>query len=210
MQQEKNSGINRKFCERIRDRRLRLGLNSQDYADLLGVSRSRLGNWEAQINSAPRSVISGLAARLNVSDTWLAGEDDVFLERPPQVLQEASHPFSTGKPNGIQAECLAHLEAFLAACRGRPEQLGWTLVHLREEFPLDRWKDAPEPTDQQLTNAATGGAAHLALDGAAASLGLKQKAASTSGKGGGLTARVPQKKGVQTSPPTPVPAGRES
>lgn len=142
--QEKNSGLNRKFCERVRDRRLRLGLNAQEYADLLGVSRSRLGNWEAQINSAPRSVITALARKLNVSDAWLAGEDDALVEAPALTLHDESVPYTVKIGDGVRGECMAHLAAFLATCREVPSRLGWTLEELRRHFPLNRWQELNE------------------------------------------------------------------
>lgn len=45
---------NRRFAERIKSLRAAKGLSQQDLADLLGVSQSAVGLWEAGMRSAPR------------------------------------------------------------------------------------------------------------------------------------------------------------
>lgn len=45
---------NRRFAERVRSLRNERGLSQQDLADLLGISQSAVGLWEAGMRSAPR------------------------------------------------------------------------------------------------------------------------------------------------------------
>ena len=60
-------------AERIRLARRRAGLSQQKLADLLGVKRSAVANWEAVNGPSPSSNnLEGLTRLLQVNHEWLA------------------------------------------------------------------------------------------------------------------------------------------
>ena len=63
--------------------------------------------------------------------------DDYYLERAETIGRE--QPGSNAAEVSAHA-CRAYLNQFLATCGDDAAKLGWTLVELKERFPLDRWK----------------------------------------------------------------------
>ena len=166
------------FSHRLTGARNAKALTQSELAESIGVSLRSVQNWEAGAGQPGGKTLRSLSEVLCVPISFLLGGDDAA---PSQVLRERQHPLTTEKPAGIQAECLAHLEAFLATCQGKPERLGWALEELRHRLPLNRWREVAGPSDAQINDAATGGLAQLGAKAALGELGLKQKVPSTSG-----------------------------
>lgn len=56
---------------RIRKYREDRGLNQKQLADLIGVSNSRISNWEKGVNRPDADILAGLCRALNVSPSDL-------------------------------------------------------------------------------------------------------------------------------------------
>ena len=101
--------------KRLKDVRRQLGWSQDEMAKALKVTRS----WLSQLESGSRVV------------------DEYYLERAETILREQP---GTNSPGEASAQaCRAYLNEFLATCDDTAK-LGWTLVELKDRFPLDRWK----------------------------------------------------------------------
>lgn len=74
--QEKKTEFLRIFSDRIKALRLRRGLSQEQLADLLGVRKGTVGNWESGQNGATIGRIRKIAKKLNVSCEYLVGNAD--------------------------------------------------------------------------------------------------------------------------------------
>lgn len=59
--------------ENIRKYREQIGLNQKQLAEMVGVSNSRLSNWEQGINNPPADFLGDLCDALNISASELLG-----------------------------------------------------------------------------------------------------------------------------------------
>ena len=67
----------KKTAERIKSRRIELGLSQQELADRVGLSsRTTIAKWESDTSNIRQSMIRKLAKALDCSPTWLIGLDD--------------------------------------------------------------------------------------------------------------------------------------
>lgn len=92
--------------ERVRLARRRAGLSQQKLADLLGVKRSAVANWEATAGARPSSTnLERLTCMLQVSHEWLAtGRGEMKL---PGNLQESQPPEADLVENPFERRLLA-------------------------------------------------------------------------------------------------------
>ena len=85
----------KEIIERIRDRRLELGLSYQDLADKTGMSKSTLQRYETGfIKNIPLSKVEALAKALRVTPEYLMGweekaESPVMDDETLQMMSEA-------------------------------------------------------------------------------------------------------------------------
>ena len=64
--------------EKLRDRRVELGLTQQDVADLVGVSEGTVSRWESgDIGNMRRDRIAAYAKALHVSPAVIMGWEDI-------------------------------------------------------------------------------------------------------------------------------------
>ena len=80
--------------DKIKTRRLQLGLTLEDVANKVGVAKSTVKKWESgQIESMRQSKILALAKALNVNPTYLIFEDETHEQKenePPKKLNDLS------------------------------------------------------------------------------------------------------------------------
>ena len=72
------------ISERIRQRRTELGLKQEELAEILGVSRNTVINWEGKKRNPDSGMIVALARALQTSISFLMGEADNPAPQPPQ------------------------------------------------------------------------------------------------------------------------------
>jgi len=102
--------------KRLRDIRRQLGWGQAEMAKALKMDRSYL----SQLEGGRRTI------------------DDYYIERAEAIAVD--HPASDSPAHVSAHACRAYLNDFLATCGDDPARLGWTLIELKERFPLDRWK----------------------------------------------------------------------
>lgn len=68
--------------DRIKKIRKELDLTQQKFADIIGVKRNTVGQWECGINAITDQVITSICREFNVSENWLrTGQGDMFIPR---------------------------------------------------------------------------------------------------------------------------------
>ena len=75
--------------ERIRKYREELGINQKELAQRLGVSNSRVSNWEQGINRPDANILADICRALNVSPSELLNVRlslDEFTERERRII----------------------------------------------------------------------------------------------------------------------------
>jgi transcriptional regulator with XRE-family HTH domain len=88
---------------------------------------------------------SELVRKRAVNLEWLTGGSDELQINWQMISQLLSKDKKLGEYRVEETQeqlCRAHLEQFLDACDGDPARLGWTLIELRERFPLNKWEKA--------------------------------------------------------------------
>lgn len=137
----------KRFSERLRSIRLRRGWSQDVLAEKLGVKPSSVGNWESRINGPLRSRIKSIADTLGVSVEFLLGIDEAvkaaaLLHDIGQPPYGAEYKVTLTTRSTLAKECLEHFADFLNRAGDDPAHLGWTLVELRNNFPLNKWESA--------------------------------------------------------------------
>lgn len=74
------------FADRLRQLRQERGLTQSSLAELLGVSKQAISNYETRANTAPQDVMERLADIFSVSIDYLMGRSDV--RRMPDVEEQ--------------------------------------------------------------------------------------------------------------------------
>lgn len=70
------------IAERIRSTRLARGLGLVELSGKLGITNSRLANWESGLRRPRYESLNALAKELGVSVAWLSGAEDVDGSQP--------------------------------------------------------------------------------------------------------------------------------
>lgn len=66
--------------ERLKNLRKALNLTQQKFANILGVKRNTVGQWECGINAITDQVVISICREFNVNEDWLRnGTGDMFL-----------------------------------------------------------------------------------------------------------------------------------
>jgi transcriptional regulator with XRE-family HTH domain len=176
---------------------------------LLVAARKRLGFSQVQ-----------MAEKLNLDSSYLSQlengrreVDEDYVLRAEELAREFENAGrfratagAIGTPASYDAptreSCLRYLEQFLAACTDAAK-LGWTLVELREHFPLDKWERLNSVPDAVAAQAAKRAVAEVQQPGAES--GRSRKAASTSGKISSRASRAGAPSDAPPVPPKPAP-----
>jgi transcriptional regulator with XRE-family HTH domain len=176
-----------KLSDRIYGCRTAKGWSAQRLANESGVSLRTIQGWENNEESEPQGAkLSKVAQSLGVTVNYLRGVDE-----------PASEPAAPYRAKGdVASECRAHIESFLAACKGIERRLHWTIEELRTSFPLTKWREEDQ-AEAALKEAAISELARRAAPAALEGLGLKQKAASTTDNTGAPKGRAHPKSGAQ-------------
>ncbi len=67
------------FCERIKELRLEKGLNQEQLANILGIGKASVSDWETGKSEPVFSNVILLADFFDVSIDYLAGRKDYWL-----------------------------------------------------------------------------------------------------------------------------------
>ncbi len=89
MNSEKKEKPQYKIGSRIRKYREAIGLSQKDLADKLGISNSRVSNWEQGINRPDADMLGDLCVALNVSPSELLDvrlDPEEFTSKEKEVL----------------------------------------------------------------------------------------------------------------------------
>jgi transcriptional regulator with XRE-family HTH domain len=180
-----------------------------DKGKLLMAARKRMGFSQVQ-----------MAQKLNLDSTYLSQlengrreVDESYVQRAEELAREfeRANQFrvsadatrtSSGYTAPTREGCLQYLEQFLEACTDAAK-LGWTLVELREHFPLDKWERLNSVPDAVAAQAAKRAVAEVQQPGAES--GRSRRAASTSGKISSRASRAGAVSGAPPTPPKPAP-----
>ncbi|MGI6558594.1 MAG: transcriptional repressor LexA [Limnochordia bacterium] len=96
--------------DKIKARRLELGLTLEDVGDLVGVSKSTVAKWETgYIENMRRDKIALLAQALRVSPLWILGMEDTkssFRVKKVPLLGE----IAAGEPVLAHDDCKTYVE----------------------------------------------------------------------------------------------------
>jgi transcriptional regulator with XRE-family HTH domain len=184
-------------------------ITNVDKGKLLVTARKRLGFSQVQ-----------MAEKLNLDSSYLSqlenGRREVgkfYVERAEELMREfervnqfraatGAARESSGYASPTRESCLEYLEQFLEACTDAAK-LGWTLVELREHFPLDKWErlnSVPDAVAAQAAKRAVAEVEHRAAESV-----RSHKAASTSGKTSSRASRAGAASGAPPAPPKPAP-----
>jgi transcriptional regulator with XRE-family HTH domain len=184
-------------------------ITNVDKGKLLVAARKRLGFNQVQ-----------MAEKLNLDSSYLSqlenGRREVgefYVKRAEEMAREFERinqfRAATGAAQGASGyasptreSCLQYLEQFLEACTDAAK-LGWTLVELREHFPLDKWERLNSVPDAVAAQAAKRAVAEVQQSDAES--GRSHKAASTSGKISSRASRAGVPSGARPAPPKPAP-----
>ena len=184
-------------------------MTNVDKGKLLVVARKRLGFSQVQ-----------MAEKLNLDSTYLSQlengrreVDEFYVRRAEELARESEriHQFAVppdrlnetlGYTGPTRESCLQYLGHFLDACTDAAK-LGWTLVELREHFPLDKWERLNSVPDAVAAQAAKRAVAEVQQPGAEP--GRSHKAASTSGKISSRASRAGAASGAPPAPPKQAP-----
>lgn len=178
------------FAERLKARRNKLGLTQKSLALSAGVSETSITNWERGVNPPTMTSAAPIAKALGVSVNWLFGgpheiEPAVVIMGQHDPLHESPEPFGAD----LGAACRSYLDAYLALCGSDRSRLELTLRKLQSQFPLSKWPAShSEPSgdaglsDAEIRETTLRGQAAQGTETAMKALGLKQKAASSTGK----------------------------
>jgi len=138
------------FSDRLKARRLRLGLSQESLALKSRTGARSVVAWEQGKNLPNGSKLNQLADTLGVSSAWLLGEDSNEIAHPvprPDARIQPAAPArvyglmeeSAGRPT-TKEDCREHLEKFLDTCGNDPGKIGWAKIELEEALPLNKWK----------------------------------------------------------------------
>lgn len=139
-----HSDVNRKneenaqreiFARRVLSCRKKMGVSQTVLAEKLGVSMRSVQDWEARISVPQPENIHKLCAIFACSTAYLLGMDG--------GESTAGHTVNDGPISDTARQCREHFEAFMSSCEDQPLRLSWTLVELREHFPLSKWARNP-------------------------------------------------------------------
>jgi len=118
--------------KKLTDAWKRSKLTQQEFADLLGINRSY---FSTLIHLTPESETD--------VQQWILDKAEEIEHRHVAnttsgvTLQEPQTEYRTSTK--VQ-DCHNYLQAFLDNCQNDPDKVSWTLIELREKFPLDKWK----------------------------------------------------------------------
>lgn len=120
----------------LRDVRRRLGWSQVEMGEALGLDSSYL----SQLENDKRPI-----------DHWYVNK---AMEFGARRAQEGSAPIQGTSPGsaGTVHQCREFLDEFLKSCGDDESKLEWTLVELREHFPLNKW-NAIATVSAESTNA---------------------------------------------------------
>jgi transcriptional regulator with XRE-family HTH domain len=184
-------------------------MTNADKGKLLVAARKRLGFSQAQ-----------MAKKLNLDSSYLSqlenGRREVgkfYVERAEELAREFENAnqfersveataVSSDYAAPTRESCLQYLDRFLDACTDAAK-LGWTLVELREHFPLGKWERLNSVPDAVAAQAAKRAVAEVQQPGAES--GRSRKVASTSGKISSRASRAGVPSGAPPAPPKPAP-----
>ena len=84
------------FCNRLKQRRLDLGISAETLGKMIGKNRATIYRYEkGDIESVPSDIVEPLAVALDTTPTWLMGWDDVEFSKEiaitPKDLREYLH-----------------------------------------------------------------------------------------------------------------------
>lgn len=168
-----------------------MGLRQVEMAEKLNLDAtylSQLENGRREVDEFYVRWAEELAAeheRINKLKTQIEPLRDTAAE---------SHPTSKS--------CLEYFARFLETCTDATK-LGWTLVELREHFPLDKWARINSVPDAVAEQAAKRAVAEVQRP--AVIYGRSRKAASTSGKISSRASRAGAASSSQRASPKPAP-----
>jgi transcriptional regulator with XRE-family HTH domain len=147
-------------------------LTNSEKGELLVAARKRLGLNQVQ-----------MAQKLNLDSSYLSQlengrreVDQFYVNRAEEMAREfervnklrasAEVNFqSTAQPAPTRESCLEYLQQFLETCTDAAK-LGWTVIELREHFPLDKWSALNSVPDAVAAQAATRAVAEVQKPGA--------------------------------------------
>jgi RNA polymerase sigma factor (sigma-70 family) len=100
---ENQQDINITFGQRLAHARDKKELNQKQFAELIGVCRSRVCNWEKGRNKPDMSMIRKIVKALEVSEDWLIGNDN-FSIKPTGIHQHREITMLTKEQQQLVAD----------------------------------------------------------------------------------------------------------
>ncbi len=126
------------------------------FAKVMGVNRSTIYSWEKMDLPSARINLAKLARVLDVEEDRLRYPYLNYEQQMQMRYKKAAPPASLNPPDHLenvptqlspQAEelrkdCLEHIDRFIyEAASGDESRLHWTLIELRDKFPLTKWAE---------------------------------------------------------------------
>ena len=173
------------------------------------TARKRLGLSQVQ-----------MAQKLNLDSTYLSQlengrreVDEFYVQRAQELAREFENANkfkaaageireSIGQAAPSRESCLEYLRQFLETCTDAAK-LGWTVVELKQHFPLDKWERLNPVPDAVAAQAATRAVAEVQNRGVV--YGRSCKAASTSGRTSSRASHAGAASAGPPAPPKPAP-----
>lgn len=139
------------FSDRLKSRRLRLGLSQESLAINSKTGARSVVAWEQGKNLPNGIKLNQLADALGVTASWLLGEDSTEVATGESRLPMRTYPAAassvyslreevSGSGPATEEQCMEHLRRFLETCERDASKIGWTKIELQESFPLNKWK----------------------------------------------------------------------
>jgi transcriptional regulator with XRE-family HTH domain len=136
MMQEKSEKKEKRFFDRIRGVRLRMDVNQEKFAKILGISKKTVQNWEKGKHAPQPGQMRNIATLLHVPISFLSGEDD-----DPGADTEVLKDAGTGKGfydvvnKDSQVLCREHFNGVMEDCRGIDSRYNCVLHTMRRYLP---------------------------------------------------------------------------
>lgn len=88
---------------RIKEARLALGINQEELAKMIGVTKGAIGNYEADISRPKEAILIALMKALNIDANYIY-QDYINIEKTPESEATDSEAFRSCRPTFIRFE----------------------------------------------------------------------------------------------------------
>lgn len=133
--------------ERLKELRKALNLNQQEFANMIGINRGTLANYEVGRNEPIDAVITLICKTCNVNEEWLRnGSGEMFIQRDPfDEVYKMVNEMLWDESSDLKRRLVT------AILRLSPAQLRYARDWIMETFDLAPAAADPDPEEREPT-----------------------------------------------------------